>query len=74
MQHVLHYVQAIIMVSKDPHMNKQTTAHKRKQETKTIIWKLQTIGRLKHGENKTKDYGFVHQRIINLCVLDRASS
>ena len=36
MQHVLHYVQAVIMASKYPQMNKQSTAHKRKLETKTI--------------------------------------
>ena len=43
MRHVLHYVQAVLMVSKDPHMNKQSTAHKRKQETKTIVWNLGVI-------------------------------
>lgn len=51
---MIHYVQAVIMASKDPQMNKQSTAHKRKLETKTITQKLETFRRLKHGENKRK--------------------
>ena len=54
MWHVLHFVQAVIVASKDPQTNKQPTAQKMMHKTKTITQKLEIIRRLKHGENQRK--------------------